>query len=152
MADLSTFYQDIQEILTNARQKAYSAINTAMVEAYWHIGKRIVEEEQKGKSRADYGDFLITELSKALTRELGKGFSVANLWNFRQFYSTFSEEEILYTLCRDLNWSAIRLIMRVDNPKARNYIFHQRDQENCYNPRSSLIRMTLILPLGNDFS
>lgn len=121
MGDLANFYHEIREILQNARRKVYATVNFAMVEAYWQIGKKIVEEEQQGKAKANYGEYLIKELSIKLGSELGKGFSVANLWNFRQFYLTFSEEEILYTLCRELNWSKLRLIMRVDNPQARNY-------------------------------
>jgi predicted nuclease of restriction endonuclease-like (RecB) superfamily len=116
-----TFVSDILTILSDARQKTYSAVNFAMVDAYWHIGKRIVEEEQQGKGRADYGTYLIKELAKRLSGEFGKGFSVANLWNFRQFYQTFPSKEMLYTLCRELSWSHLRLIMRVDNPDARRY-------------------------------
>ena len=117
----TTFYEDIRHILQNARQQAYSAVNHAMVEAYWMVGRRIVEEEQSGKARAEYGKRLIENLSKTLTEEFGRGFSYANLWNFRQFYMTYPNEEILYTLCRELSWSHLRLIMRVKNPKAREY-------------------------------
>ncbi len=117
----TTFYEDIRQILQNARKQAYSAVNYAMVEAYWMVGRRIVEEEQSGKARAEYGKRLIENLSKILTEEFGRGFSYANLWNFRQFYMTYPNEEILYTLCRELNWSHLRLIMRVKNPKAREY-------------------------------
>jgi Uncharacterized conserved protein len=117
----NTFYNDIRAILQQARNNAYSAINSAMVEAYWCIGKKIVEEEQKGKERADYGANLIKNLSIALNAEFGKGFSVANLWNFRQFYLVFPSNERLYTLCRELSWSHIRLIMRLDNLKVREY-------------------------------
>jgi predicted nuclease of restriction endonuclease-like (RecB) superfamily len=116
-----TFIADIRAILSQARAGAYAAINTAMVKAYWQIGRRIVEEEQQGKERADYGTSLIRELARRLSTEFGKGFSVANLWNFRQFYQTFPSEEILYTLCRGLSWSHLRLIMRVENPQARDY-------------------------------
>ena len=101
-----------------------------MVEAYWLIGKRIVEEEQAGKERADYGSYLIKGLSKELSTEFGKGFSVANLWNFRQFYLTFPSGEKLYTLCRELSWSHLRLIMRVDNPKAREYSLKEAADQN----------------------
>ncbi len=116
-----SFYNDIRTILQKARNKAYSTVNTAMVEAYWNIGKRIVEEEQTGKERADYGTHLIKSLSVELRDEFGKGFSVANLWNFRQFYLVFPNNEKLYTLCRELSWSHIRLIMRMDNLKMREY-------------------------------
>ena len=70
------FIQEIKRIVTNARQKAYAAINSAMVEAYWQMGKRIVEQEQQGRGRADYGSQLLKSLSKELTAEFGKGFSV----------------------------------------------------------------------------
>ncbi len=77
------FFDDIRAILQKARTRAYTAVNTAMVEAYWHIGKRIVDEEQNGKERAGYGKHLIKNLSLALNSEFGKGFSIANLKNFR---------------------------------------------------------------------
>lgn len=121
MKELTVFYSDIRQILQNARSRAYSEINRAMVEAYWLIGQRIVEDEQHGKTRAEYGKKLIENLSKALTEEFGRGFSYANLWNFRQFYLEFPNQEILYTLCRELSWSHIRLVMRVTNSKARDY-------------------------------
>ncbi len=112
---------DIQRILHAARAKSYSAVNSAMVDAYWQIGRRIVEEEQKGKGRAEYGTQMIETLSKQLTLEFGNGFSPTNLAGFRKFYLTFPTEEILYTVCTKLTWSHCRLIMRVDNPKAREY-------------------------------
>ncbi len=84
-----------------------------MVDAYWLIGKRIVMEEQKGEQKAAYGEALLKNLSIALTEELGKGFSYANLRNFRQFYLTYPETDICYTLCSKLSWSHNRLIMRV---------------------------------------
>ena len=85
------------------------------------VGKRIVEEEQKGENRAKYGQALIKDLSIELNAEFGKGFSVANLKNFRQFYLTLVEDEKGYTLCSQLSWSHIRLIMRLDAPQARTY-------------------------------
>ena len=115
-------YKDIRETLDRARTKAFFSINTVMVEAYWRIGKRIVEEERMGKSRACYrGRNLVANLSKTLTSDIGKGFSRANLWDFRQFYLTFPEEEKLSTVCREVHWSALRLIMRVESPGARAY-------------------------------
>jgi len=85
MGEIRTFHTDIRKILQNARNNVYSAVNTVMVEAYWLIGQRIVEEQQQGDSKAKYGKRLIEELSIALHSELGKGFSYANLCNFRQF-------------------------------------------------------------------
>ncbi len=69
------FYEDIIKILTQARNKVYAAVNVAMVEAYWNVGRRIVEEEQKGRKRAEYGSYLIENLSERLTKEFGTGFS-----------------------------------------------------------------------------
>lgn len=112
------FLNEIREMLRQARQRAYAAVNFVMVETYWRIGKRIVEEEQQGKERADYGAFLIRELSKSLSEEFGKGLSISNLKNFRQFYIVFSENQKSYTLSSELTWSHYRLIMRLDNPAA----------------------------------
>ncbi|MGL4943187.1 MAG: PDDEXK nuclease domain-containing protein [Thermoguttaceae bacterium] len=119
------YIQEIKEILSQARQSAYSAVNTAMVEAYWRIGERIVLQEQHGESKAAYGESILKELSTALTAEFGKGFSYANLRNFRQFYLTYPEKEICYTLCSKLTWSHNRLIMRVENPQARTYYLQE---------------------------
>ena len=113
------FFEEVRGILSQARQKAYAAVNFAMVEAYWQIGRRIVEEEQQGKGRADYGEFLIKELSKQLTSEFGKGFAVANLKNFRQFYLTFPDFQKSYAPRSLLSWTHYRLIMRVENASAR---------------------------------
>jgi len=130
MEIIPDFYTEIKQILQNARSKAQTAVNSAMVEAYWLIGKRIVEEEQSGESKAKYGKRLMEGLSKALTIDFGKGFSYANLYNCRQFYLKFSDKEILYTLCRELSWSHLRLIMRVDNPKAVQYYCRESREEN----------------------
>lgn len=110
MSELTRFHADIKAILEQARSKARSAVNSAMVEAYWLIGQRIVQEEQQGQHKAQYGTRLMEELSIALTADFGKGFSYANLYNFRQFYRVFPEQEILYTLCRELSWSHLRLL------------------------------------------
>lgn len=125
-----SFLNEIRELLRQARQRAYAAVNFVMVESYWRIGKRIVEEEQQGKERADYGAFLIRELSKSLSEEFGKGFSVANLKNFRQFYIAFPDNQKGYTLCSELTWSHYRLIMRLDNPAAREYYIQEAADQN----------------------
>lgn len=130
MSALTTFHADIKNILEQARGKARSAVNAAMVEAYWLIGRRIVEEEQHGQHKAEYGARLIEDLSTALTADLGKGFSYANLYNCRQFYLTFPDQAILYTACRDLSWSHLRLIMRVDSPQAIDYYCREAREQN----------------------
>ena len=88
------YIQDIKQILAQARQKSYQAINSAMVEAYWKIGEKIVLEEQQGKDRAEYGKEIIKLASKELTLEFGKGFSPRTLWEIRQFYLCFPNNKV----------------------------------------------------------
>ena len=123
------FIAQLKQIITAARQKAYSAVNFAMVEAYWQIGKRIVEEEQNGHERAAYGEKILKFLSTELTKEFGKGFGTRNLWDFKKFYLTFNESEILHTLCAQLTWSHIRLIMRVENKDAQIYYLKESAEQ-----------------------
>ena len=120
------FYNQIKEILSSARAKVYSAANFAMVEAYWEIGKSIVEK-QGGNATAEYGSKLIEELSKQMTADFGKGFTVANLKNMRQFYLAFQNR---YTLCSQLSWSHYRLLMRVDDDKARQFYIEESVKSN----------------------
>jgi len=80
------FFAEIALIINESRTTAYKTVNTVIIQTNWHIGKRIVEHEQKGKNRADYGDYLIVNLSRYLTDILGRGFSEVNI---RQFYLTF---------------------------------------------------------------
>lgn len=117
----SRLLDDVRTILRDARGNAYVAANAAMVDAYWQIGRRIVEEEQGGEARAEYGAHLIRNLARALGEEFGKGMSVANLRNFRQFYLTFPDAGKSYALRSELSWTHWRLIMRVENPLARDY-------------------------------
>ncbi len=90
----NNLYKEIKSILDEARQSAYRAVNFTMVIAYWEIGRLIVEDEQKGNKRAGYGEALLTALSEKLTGNFGKGFSVAGLRNYRQFYITFPHSTI----------------------------------------------------------
>jgi predicted nuclease of restriction endonuclease-like (RecB) superfamily len=113
----STIYDSIKEILTKAREKAYKAVNFAMVEAYWNIGKLIVEA-QDGNERADYGDYLLKNLSIELTREFGKGFTITNLKYMRQFNIAFSKG---HTLCDQLSWSHYRLLSKIDDENIRQF-------------------------------
>lgn len=116
---------DVKHILAEARRLAVRATNTAMVAAYWLIGRRIVVEEQQGARRAAYGEGLLKQLSKELETEFGNGFSYANLRNMRQFYYTYPDAEICYTLCSKLSWSHNRLIMRVNDEKAREWYLRE---------------------------
>ena len=128
--DSASFFTEVRVILQQARRQTAQAINTAMVEAYWNIGQRIVEEEQEGSAQATYGAGLLKELSKSLTKEFGKGFSLANLKNFRKFYLTYPEKEKSYTLCSLLSWSHNRLIMREPEEQARTYYLTESKKQN----------------------
>lgn len=119
---------DICAILGEARKNTARAINTTMTVAYWLIGKRIVVEEQKGEDRAAYGEKLLKHLSKELTAEFGNGFSYTNLKNMRTFYKTYPDEKG-QTLSAQLPWSHNCLIMRVADPKAREWYLHEAAQE-----------------------
>lgn len=126
----SDFFTDVRTILSQARHAACSAVNSAMVAAYWQIGRRIVEEEQGGSAKATYGEGLLPALSKNLSAEFGRGFSYANLRNFRQFYLTYPDPEICYALRSKLTWTHHRLIMRVETAQARDYYITQAEKEN----------------------
>jgi predicted nuclease of restriction endonuclease-like (RecB) superfamily len=121
----SSLLNDVRAILQEARGKAYTAVNAAMVDAYWRIGRRIVEEEQGGAARAEYGSQLIRHLARALGEEFGQGMSVANLRNFRQFYLTFPDAGKHYALRSELSWTHWRLIMRVEDAQARDYYIEE---------------------------
>ena len=131
----NNYINEIKKILKNARQKAYTAVNSAMVEAYWEIGRRIVEEEQRGKERAEYGKEIVKNLSKELTEEFGKGFGERNIRNIRQFYVLFSDYEKWKSLISKLTWTHIQKVLRVSNEKAR--IFYLTEAaENMWSVRT----------------
>jgi len=117
-SSIDTTYQNIRAILEKARSTAYRAVNFAMVQAYWEIGRIIVEEEQKGEERAEYGKALIKELSRRLTRDYGKGFNQTNLWYMRQFYLTFKNP---HALRGELTWTHYRLLLKVEKEEARDF-------------------------------
>jgi predicted nuclease of restriction endonuclease-like (RecB) superfamily len=119
----------IRELLAQGRRQALQAVNTAMVQTYWQIGREIVEEEQRGANRAEYGARLVETLAHQLTNEFGKGFDRSNLWNMRAVYFAFP---ILDALRRELSWTHYRLLTRVQNPQARNFY-----EAECANARWS---------------
>ena len=131
----NNYINEIKKILKNARQKAYTAVNSAMVEAYWEIGRRIVEEEQNGKERAEYGKEILQNLSKELTEEFGKGYSYRTLREIRQFYLMFSDFEKWRTVSAKLTWSHFQKVLRVSDEQAR--IFYLTEAaENMWSVRT----------------
>lgn len=127
IAQNDNLYLNIKNILHNARDNAYRQVNFIMVEAYWNIGQQIVEEEQNGKDRAEYGSYLIKELSLKLTKEFGKGFSQQSLRNMRQFYNSFP---IRSTLRSELSWSHYKLIIRLESEGSRKWYMEESVKSN----------------------
>jgi hypothetical protein len=111
----TTVYEAIRTVLEDARIKVVVAVNTAMVDVYWEIGRQI---NQAVGDRAEYGKRLLRFLSEKLTVEFGKGFTVANLRNMRQFYQTFQKR---YALRSELTWTHYRLLMRIEDPARREF-------------------------------
>jgi hypothetical protein len=119
----SEVYEEIRAALTGARASVVVAVNTAMVNVYHEIGRQIAEAVGE---RAEYGRNLLVYLSERLTAEFGKGFTVRNLQQMRQFYTTFPNT---HTLRAELSWSHYRLLMRVDDENRRE--FYLKESANC---------------------
>lgn len=118
LADLEKGIDPGVAMVNEARHKTFKSINFFMVDAYWSIGKRIVEEEQKGEQRTEYGAYLLRNLSKFLSAEFGQGFSERSLRNIRQFYLCFPIRSTLWT---ELTWSHYKSLVRIENPKTRDW-------------------------------
>lgn len=122
LATVRDIYAEIKQTLLLFRGQAYSAVNFAMVQAYWQIGHIIVEHEQKGSLRAEYGKAVLQRLSARLTEEFGKGFDVRNLRNMRSFYITFPKRNALRS---DLTWTHYRALLRVEDDAARAWYMEE---------------------------
>ena len=122
-AHTDSLLHDSQLIIESARSRAYMAINTAMVERNWLLGKRIAEEELKGQNRAEYGSEIIKRLARDLTSLYGKGFTKTNLYQFVQFYKYFPQ--IFHAVSGKSNclltWTHYRTLLQVDNDEARQW-------------------------------
>ncbi len=122
LVQVNKLYKEIRNILLQARFKAYKTINSDMVLAYWSIGNEIVEEEQSGKEKAKYGNYIIQELSIKLTEEFGKGFNERNLRYMRSFYLSFPKWNAVRS---ELTWTHYRLLSKVENKEARKYYMQE---------------------------
>ncbi|MBQ7395801.1 MAG: DUF1016 family protein [Lentisphaeria bacterium] len=120
-------YGAIRQVLETARQSAYKAVNFAMVQAYWQIGRLIVEDEQNGENRAEYGKKVLDGLAERLTADFGKGFDARELRRMRQFYLLFSKWDAVRP---ELSWTHYRLLLRVENEDARNWYMNESAAEN----------------------
>ena len=120
---------DIKQIIISGQKYAYNAASKAMVLTYWQVGRRIVEQEQEGKERAEYGKALMETLSEELTREFGKSYSKRNLQYFRKFYLAFPDEEIVNARVHNLNWTHFRSLLRVADENARIWYMNEAENE-----------------------
>ena len=116
----NNIYQEIKELLYSAKNRVYQTINTTMTETYFQIGKRIVEEEQGGETRAEYGSALLKNLSSELIKEFGKGYSEQNLKNMRQFYLIYQKRQTESSEFK-LSWSHYIFLTRIENIDERNF-------------------------------
>lgn len=125
-SEFDKLYNTINQIIEEARNTVYRTANFAMVKAYWNIGKTILEEEQNGKERAEYGKQVLKELSKRLTIKYKKGFDESNLRHMRNFYQTYQKYDALRP---ELSWTHYRLLLKVENDGAR--AFYMQEAIDC---------------------
>jgi predicted nuclease of restriction endonuclease-like (RecB) superfamily len=125
-SEMQRVYERVRAVLEAGRARAYKSINWEMVVSYWEVGRIIVEEEQAGAQRADYGKHLIEELSRQLQAEYGRGFDRSNVFHMRAFYLAYPKVDALR---RQLSWTHYRMLLRVDKPEAR--AFYEQEAVNA---------------------
>ena len=129
--NINGLYQEVREIISSARQNAVRSVDFCRVQMYWQIGRRILEEEQKGKERADYGSYLLKNLAKKLEPEYGSGFSYRQLQFCRQFYRMYP---IANALRSQFNWTQYRLLIAISDDYKREY-YELETMNNCWTAR-----------------
>ncbi|PQA93432.1 Predicted nuclease of restriction endonuclease-like (RecB) superfamily, DUF1016 family [Chryseobacterium piscicola] len=122
-----SLFQSVKEIISQARERVFRVANSALLLTYWQIGQLIVEDEQQGKDRAEYGKFVLKNLSKKLTLEFGKGFDESNLRNMRSFFHSFPIRDAVR---HELSWTHYRLLLRQENEQKKNYYLNESIQNN----------------------
>lgn len=123
---------NIRELLSDGRKQVLQTVNSTMVQTYWQIGRLIVEDEQQGEARAEYGKQVLKQLSTALTQEFGKGFDASNLRNMRLFYLAFPNRDALR---HNLSWTHYRTLIRIENEQARLW-YMQEAIEQAWSARA----------------
>lgn len=121
---------DVKEIISTGMENAYNATSRMMVLTYWNIGRRIVEQEQNGNQRAEYGTAMMDVLAAELTKEYGKSYSKRNLQYFRKFYQCFPNLEIVNSCVHNLTWTHFRSLLRVSDENARIWYMNEAFHEN----------------------
>jgi predicted nuclease of restriction endonuclease-like (RecB) superfamily len=127
----SNLFERIANIIEQSKQRIVASVNSEMAHCYWEIGREIVEEEQKGNERAEYGKAIIDNLSNNLIDVFGKGYSKRNLWSFRQFYLTYQNVNALRA---ELSWTHYRLLMRIEEENKRSF-YEIETKENNWSTR-----------------
>ena len=125
--NIDQLYQRIREILESSRNKVYQTANFEMVQSYWNVGREIIEEEQQGKKKAEYGKYIVKNLSERLSNDFGKGYDRTNLFNMRKFYMNFP---IVDALRQQLSWTHYRMLMRVEKDNAREFYMDEAVKGN----------------------
>jgi hypothetical protein len=126
---MSSLINDVRDIVESGLRKAYQNVNAITVFTYWQVGKRIVEEEQRGEKRAEYGRRLIETLAQVLSMDYSRGFSARDLRNYRQLYLCFNDLEIWYTRVPNLTWSHYRTLLSVTSDDARYWYVKEASRE-----------------------
>ena len=129
LTEYQSVITDVKNIITSGQKEAYNSASRAMVLTYWNVGKRIVEQEQAGNTRAEYGKALVEALAKELTREYGNSYSKRNLQYFRKFYLYFPDGEIVNACVHNLNWTQFRSLLRVSDESARLWYMKEAANE-----------------------
>lgn len=119
LVNKNEFISEVESFIEKSVNAANSAVSSIVVVTYWNVGRMIVEEEQNGKSRAEYGKQIIQQLSERLTRKYGNNYSKRNLQYYRKFYQCFNDLEIVNTCVHNLNWSHFRRLLSVTSDDAR---------------------------------
>ncbi|MBT9100483.1 hypothetical protein KFZ76_22550 [Methylovulum psychrotolerans] len=122
-----SLFEAISNIVKNTHRHIRYVLNNEMVQTYWKIGQLIVEDEQHGRERANYGEQQLGKLAKRLIAEFGKGFEISNLRRMRKFYLSFPNQD---TLCPDLTWSHYRTLLRIEKTQARLWYMQEAAQQN----------------------
>jgi predicted nuclease of restriction endonuclease-like (RecB) superfamily len=118
---------EIRQVLEQAREHIQHTVNAGMVQAYWHVGRLIVEHEQKGAERAEYGKQQLEQLARTLRAEFGKGFDITNLRNMRKFYCIFPKQDAVRL---ELSWTHYRALIRIENEAARQWYLNEAIEQN----------------------
>ena len=125
----TSLLSDVRLIVEQGLKTAYEGVNQVQISTYWQIGRRIVEEEQNGEDRAEYGTYLMKNLANEMTSEYGDAYSLRNLQLMRQFYLLFKDLEIVNARVHNLRWTHFRSLLRVNDENARYWYMKEANDQ-----------------------